>query len=501
MRLFMSTLVAGTLLLVSPLMAGGTPVDEPLTSKLSDPIETVLGEGATYKYDAFRLSADNLHLTWFDLAPLANRAFLDGRPGRAYREINESKVVISPNGRRVAYIAGKGYRDHVLVLDGRESRPYRSIDGLAFSPDSRRFAYFGRETDGGWHVIIDGKRHGPYDSGNYALTGDVTDEGARLPAVFTHDSRHTAYAAARDVGRKREWFLVIDGEEGPAYDEPSDTPNIVIATDSPEPRVACTLGRDGRDLVVHNGVETRAHDAVRWPAMSPDGTRLAYFARDGEQGAVYLDGAVVADCDGTDPRFMIFSPDGQRFACIVRRGETWTAIVDGEPGAEYDHAHSPTFSPDSQRFAHGAAFGQHGGTSLVVLDGEEGPDYARVAQLTFSPDSRRFAYRAKVSEAQIMVVVDGNECVAGHHWDDDLASAIVFSPDSRHVAYFRVDGWFDRRIVIDDFCVGPSYALPISPPVFTDGKIEYLTLTDWAKRRVAHISHAFTELKAKGGDR
>ena len=64
------------------------------------------------------------------------------------------------------------------------------------------------------------------------------------------------------------------------------------------------------------------------------------------------------------------------------------------------------------------------------MDGHPGPGYEKLTDLVvFSPDSRRVAYVAG-SNGDMAAIIDGK---ANGHYDD--VYGIAFSPDSRHVAY------------------------------------------------------------------
>ncbi|HJN18959.1 MAG TPA: hypothetical protein QGH10_25900, partial [Armatimonadota bacterium] len=271
-------------LLVAALFSKAAGQDAQATLHLSDPIETPLGTLPEDGFDSLKFSRDQLYVAWLDGTKWANRVSFNGKPGRAYRDIDDGKIAVSPDGRRVAYVADKGDME-VLVLDGREGRPYRYISGFSFSPDSRRHAYCAWETGAGNYAVVDGARHGPYD---------VMDGGSRVDPPhhrmygapqFTRDSRHVIYAAARTVQGRLQWRVVIDGKEGPTFDL-GDSRNQVaihVAALSPEPRFAHRAKKGEKWITVHNGVEGPEHDLVEWLAISPDGTRLAYFAKNGDE--------------------------------------------------------------------------------------------------------------------------------------------------------------------------------------------------------------------------
>jgi len=79
---------------------------------------------------------------------------------------------------------------------------------------------------------------------------------------------------------------------------------------------------------------------------------------------------------------------------------------------------------------------------ILYLDGARQAHWPRIIEtsIVFSPDSRRLAYGA-VKQRKAFVVVDGN---AGAAFDDLASEAQIFSPDSRRLAYAARQGktWF-----------------------------------------------------------
>jgi dipeptidyl aminopeptidase/acylaminoacyl peptidase len=98
---------------------------------------------------------------------------------------------VSPDSRRVAYMAQEGNKQFVVV-DGKEEKKYDGIgEGtLIFSPDSRRVAYVAQEGNK-WVVVVDGKEEKKYD-------GIVTLGGGRV--IF--DSPDSLHYLAIEKGNK-----------------------------------------------------------------------------------------------------------------------------------------------------------------------------------------------------------------------------------------------------------------------------------------------------------
>jgi Tol biopolymer transport system component len=142
---------------------------------------------------------------------------VDGKEGRPYEGIGAGSLSFSPDSQRVAYMAGAGNKRFVVVVDGQEHNAYDGLGGARpiFSPDSNRMAY---EASVGNKrvVVVDGKEQKQYD-GIDTLT-------------FSPDSKRVAYGAK---GGTRNWFVVVDGNEGKKYDSLLRGGNRVIF-DSPD---------------------------------------------------------------------------------------------------------------------------------------------------------------------------------------------------------------------------------------------------------------------------
>lgn len=143
----------------------------------------------------------------------------------------------------------------------------------------------------------------------------------------------------------------------------------------------------------------------------------------------------------------MFSPDSRCLAYVGYRDGRPRVVVDDAEVEGYASSQSPTFSPDSARFAHLATLA--GGKSVVVVDGKAsapfdqllGParnapwartsitDVTPLPRLVFSPDSKRLAYAASRGGTAILVT-DGQEQELGRAevW------RLVWSADSRRLA-------------------------------------------------------------------
>jgi hypothetical protein len=224
---------------------------------------------------------------------------------------------------------------------------------------------------------------------------------------------------------------------------------------SPDTRhVFWKVERDGKTVVVVDGVEGKAYDKVYNfpPVFSPDGKRWGYTARLGERRYLVLDGQPVLECDRIDTDGPVFSPDSRRVACGVYRGGHEYYAVDGVVGPPFRTRGQIFFSPDSRHVAYS---GNIDGKTRVLLDHRmfDGVyDGIGSTGFRFSPDSRRLVWMGFRGD-KWFAVTDGAE---GPQFDGlGKEAGIQFSADSRHMAYYARNGemW---KVVIDGV-EGPWY--------------------------------------------
>ena len=120
--------------------------------------------------------------------------------GMADPGIIDTSLMVSPDSRRLAYLAQHGDK-WLVVVDGQEGKEYDGIGALLFSPDGQRVAY-GAQHGAKWLVVVEGQEGKKYDG---------ISEGTPL---FSGDSRRVAYGA--QIGAK--WLVVVDGQYGKIYD-------------------------------------------------------------------------------------------------------------------------------------------------------------------------------------------------------------------------------------------------------------------------------------------
>jgi dipeptidyl aminopeptidase/acylaminoacyl peptidase len=351
---------------------------------------------------------------------------------------------------------------------------------LVFSPDSKRLGYVAQNGNR-YFVVVDGKAGPEYPTVSHPR--------------FSPDSRRVAYVAAPGP---RRWFgrddgipgrIVLDGQEGPLYDEISPAQ---FSADSEH--TAYVVRKGERFLVVLNGKEGEPFDRIDYRTMrfSPAGRRLAYIAEEKGKAILIVDGVRTPARDAVSAP--TFSPDGRRFAYVAKDGEKTFAVLEGQELARFDDVDSLGFSPNSERFAYWARTGNNW---TAIIDGKAGPQYSGKMDpsawtdvpVVFSPDSRRVAYAAwkggsgpptgfqlcgDSSEGAMFRGIAGAVAVAvvdgieGPEFQHIFGP--VFSQDSTRVGYIGFTSGEFGSIVIDGRAVASDRALPSGLRFSPNGK-------------------------------
>lgn len=217
--------------------------------------------------------------------------------------------------------------------------------------------------------------------------------------------------------------------------------------------VACATYQKGKARVVVDGVQgSTEYNYVGQMLFSPDGKRLAYWARRDWNRVFVVDGRETLDEEipwglrsGADApaERLYFSPDGKRLAYVAGHNGKTKVVLDGTEGKVYKTLGDVIFSSDSKRIAY---FGGVDHGIRLVVDGQEGPVYEEAMAPTdpedpnsvegnirrgiFSADGKRVAYWGR-RDGKWLAVVDGQE-----HAD---AGPPRFSPDGLRTAFAKAD--------------------------------------------------------------
>lgn len=227
-------------------------------------------------------------------------------------------VLLSSDGKHMAYVAEPETFRRVVVKDGQASKAYGGPDAdfvkdsLVLSPDGSRWAYAIRKRNDQF-AVIDGKEGKAYRS-VAALT-------------FSADGQHVAYRAM--LGNKL--LIVVDGRESPGYGE------LGLPIFSPDGNsVAYGAGAGPQKFIVLNGQIQTAYVDVSDPVYAPRGNRLVYQAKLESGEWLINDGGREGKPYQYIQTQMYFSGGGQRLAVVVMDGKQQMVVVDGVEGNHYD---------------------------------------------------------------------------------------------------------------------------------------------------------------------
>ena len=169
---------------------------------------------------------------------------------------------------------------------------------------------------------------------------------------------------------------------------------------------------------------------ARWPALSPDGTKVAYARRFAGTWSIVVSGLggggardIAAEAGFTTgfSGYPDWSPDGRQVIFSHQYADGHVAIVEFDltTGAFHDVTHDawsdlwPRFSPDGTRIAYAENVGGNGFDILTI--GADGSNPTRVTtgpywefEPTWSPDGKQIAYSESSSEDIFVVNADGS---------------------------------------------------------------------------------------------
>ena len=349
--------------------------------------------------------------------------------------------VMTRAGCHVAKVEGERDKEVFVRRDGQRGKAYVDIAHPVFSSDGSALAYAVRGVAGSRFII--NEREDP----RFDLVLPDT-------FVFSNDGKRHAYLA------KEAWDLVVvvDGvlQADAGGDLAAWNVTPAFSPDGSKLAYVARSTRAGKFCVVVNGKAGDLHDAVdgRFLRFSADSTHFAYPAMERDKWFRAVDGkrGLVFDGIGID---FVFSSDGKRTAWTGRNGQVWFLVVDGKVEAKIEGVvdGTLTFSPDGKRLA--CAVARPDRSAYILVDGKAGPVHDGIgaslppgvaanrtsaqtgyglgyaSSVLFSPDSRRIAYLAHFGHRK-RVYVDGK---AEDVEMEFLVSGMVFSDDSKRLAY------------------------------------------------------------------
>jgi TolB protein len=308
----------------------------------------------------------------------------------------------SPDGAKIAFISNETYGDDIYTVNADGSGKIKfalpgSLEGEPyFCPDGSKVAFINNYNffrNGNIFLVdVDGT-----NLTQVTAYGDdpaeITNEGDRIGVLYTglafsRDGRRILYCSA-EFGTADVFAINVDGTGKTRLTDSAERWETAPAFLPAGDRILYTV-RDNDSLFSTEGeiwimnADGSAKKRLLGPfcyelaAVSPDGKRIAYGERRGDEHATYvaaLDGSSrfkIADDEPADLD-LSFSPDGKK---VLYRLEGSVYIVNaGGTGkknltAGWDFARSPAFFPDGAKIAlAGAPGGSDYGIWMMGVDG------------------------------------------------------------------------------------------------------------------------------------
>ncbi len=346
-----------------------------------------------------------------------------GRQGPHYDIIKI--IIFSPDGKRSAYVAGQGGKEFIVV-DGREGKKYDSVSNPVFSPDGRYVAYEAGLNKK--YLIVFGDR----ESAVYDMTF--------MPPVFSPDSTRIFYIL-QDYEKKKATNFISDVQTGRVVKSRTYDSIGSVAFSSDGSAFAFSAVSGKQSFIVRGDFKSGADasytegppfDFAGNVSLSANGAVVVYVAEK-EEKQFLITGKQETPL-GTNSVIYppAISPDGSKIAYVAADGTRPFVVIDGKKGQMYDDISPVVFSPDGAGVAFAA---MRGADSFMVVNGKEGPAFEKVLLPVFSPDGSHIAYRAKKDNQRFVVTMDAEGKKVKQHPPYEAVWEPVFSPDGKYVAY------------------------------------------------------------------
>jgi hypothetical protein len=454
-------------------------------------------------YDAlselFQSSADGKHIAFAARQGKQWWVVVDGRPRWSHAELATATFTwncdlegnslqmqtpaallrFSPQND-IAYIASNESGKWAMCWNGAAGPPCDRIDDDIAIVDGKPL-YCGRSHDNTATCIVGYKRLGPY--------GSVAERKTSA------DGKHFC-AAASAKGSTVFSILIVDGVEQTV---PGELTAYVIG-DAGRAALAYKSGQKSRVRFGRDDLPDH-YDEVAHLTLSPDGRKLAYWARHGDKWTVYADGRQLPGFEGHYALYcgdeiysILWSADGEHLAYHVRHGNGGNLVLDGRPvgkgvslgGFEYG------VIVDDQRHVVGAqvAGGSHPDRQALVeallVRERTGCDPA-----TASLHGRQLCWVEKGRDSGPVFVHVGPAREGPYR---GIRSRVFSSNGARHYVYV-VESVGGQQLVLDGRKAGRTYDR-VQCPLFNkaDDTLEFLAVRD------GNVLHVTQPLAAAADD-
>jgi len=234
---------------------------------------------------------------------------------KTWKFIARNMLQVSPGeNREMVYVAGD---EKWQVVIGDKVWPACDTMGrLMSSPCGKTWASTAKR-DGKLVMMVNG------------VPGKAYAEIQHGDTLFPAGDERVVFAAAQLGESKTPAHMVVDGKEGKAYAQVTGD-SVIFSAD--KKAMAYIAGDGNKNFVVLNGKEGPAFDQVADLRFSPAKSLLAYRARRGLEHFVVVGGKQLGPYGEVEARTLVFSPDGESvaWAAFGENGQ-WSVYVDGKP--------------------------------------------------------------------------------------------------------------------------------------------------------------------------
>lgn len=370
------------------------------------------------------------------------RVVHNGKPGKLYKDIDGSTLVVSLDGQHVGYVAsnhsikaagsGSGTgQQWLLVHDDREDGPFDSLGPPAFSPDGKHIAFECKKGER-WKMCVNGKPYG--DAFSYIDKPVFSADSKLLLFGETGEQNRSPRMVVSDLTFTKQ--RLIDQSGGPIAFNGALT-RIAAMQESGKQKRIVEFDFSLTGTLKQGGL----YDEVKSPIFSADGMVLAYLGKKGSSTYLVLDGKEEKLPAGEYLSPIAIKPDNKGAGIpSVSESNTYLYQAFGSGGPSpnrYKEVGDVVYSSDGRNHAYVAIKNEQ---FLIVVNGQEGPIYDRVIAPQFSPDCKYLVYRARQGNKRFVVVADTTGKVIREHPRYERVFETIFTPDGGSVAYGAVDG-------------------------------------------------------------
>ena len=350
---------------------------------------------------------------------------IGNKEGEKYDEVGVP--MFSQDNNQVAYTAKKGKKEFA-VLGEKRSEEFDSISRLMFRPHDNQITYIARKGRKNFLVVGDSKVQLKYPYPNYA--------------VFSHDGKQLAYVASTlyKPGEPQKEFIVVGDRKGEEY---TQVQRPVFSPDGKSVAYAATnlwgdLADIGKWFVMVDGIKRKGrYSTISNVTFSPDGKQVAYVARKKDVKCSVVVGNKEGEKFDVIDGPLLFNPNGTQIAYMATKGGKMFIVMGGRKGEEFDGVDPPVFSPNGKKVAYRAVRRVRGKSLQSVIIGDkkdEAFDPIFGFPIVFSPDSRQVAYQARKGGKMFIVIGDKRS------EEFDRVDNPVFSSDGKSIGFGAKEG-------------------------------------------------------------